>query len=194
MIPLVQKNSSSMTFEAFGHRLALDPASAPQSVRVIVETGVAIVNFSGTDPNDWTRDFLTFTVGESVPQNQYLHGLGTAAIASFITPQQPLSISSTEGEVNVALAVTVTGQDGLESGTAEGIIPEFAATGVAGGTPSVGCAADAASISYSTADRHPVIRIDLATFGTGTTVLRVSYTAQIMILVPQPVPPHAPRP
>lgn len=161
MITLTSKESSQIRLP--GPAPAL-PILGTESV--IVETGVAVFALVGTHLHDWTRDSLAFAVGVPCAQNEFVRGIASASPASFWTPYALAPQGSTVGpDVEPVIVQSIPN---TPLGTALVFIPPL------------GFAVDSASVSYSSADRQPVLQLALAVFGTSTALLRVSYTAFII--------------
>jgi hypothetical protein len=171
-IPLISKQAKQIQFHADNTPVTpLHPA-----LNVTIETGVAVFTFLGTNPNDWTRDTLSFPVGVPGAAAEFTSGMASAGVASFWTP---LKSEPHSPEVTYSAPVSVGGStdDGhsvTASGSVEISIPSVALP------PPLGCAVDSASVSYSAQAGQPVLEVALAVFGVCTAFLRVSYTAFIV--------------
>jgi hypothetical protein len=172
MIPLISKESQQIQLPGnSGPFTLIHPA-----LTVTVETGVAVIAWTGTNPHDWTRDTLSFPVGVSSPADEFVSGMASASPASFWTPLKGEPVSP---GTSYTIPVEVTGatDDG------DGVSAGGQVTIVIPGTPApppLGCAVDAAVISHSSQAGQPTLQLSLAVFGVCTTLLRVSYTAYLV--------------
>lgn len=168
MVALVSKVSSQITFPGSSE---LSPILG--SPTVTAESGVAVFNFVGTNPHDWTRDTLSFPIGRPCTEAEFSSGIATASPTSFWTPlsaanyrDQQISVDvsgqdSTGGFINLGGIISVTG------------IPIL---------PPLGVAVDNATVSYSNAAGQPVLTLALAVFGVNTEMQRLSYMAHIVAM------------
>jgi hypothetical protein len=170
MIALISKQSNQIKFPGYPSKdVAVFPAHT-----VTVETGVAVFNLVGTNPNDWTRDTLSFPVGAPCAADEFASGIACASPASFWTPSNTLESEPLIFEAPVDVTGTTDDDHRVRaSGTAHirtfQILP-----------PRLGCAVDSSSVFYSEQDGQPIIQLALAVFGNNTALQRVSYTAYIV--------------
>jgi hypothetical protein len=166
MVSLTSKQSSLIAFKATPiETITIDPP-----LTMVIETGVAVINFGGTNPNDWTRDTLAFPVGEPCAANLYLSGIAAASPCSFY---MPLAKDTSTG--NYQASVSVSGADSsgnvlFLSGTAD--VVETV-------SPPIGCAVDSAIVTYSAAQGQPLLTLAVAVFGQASFLVRISYTAYV---------------
>jgi hypothetical protein len=170
MITLTAQQSAEITFGASTHHVGLTTLKS-----IIMESGLVAFSFAGQLPNDWTRDTLSFPVGQPCAESQFISGIVSASPASFQTAfsnQQSPALQNTFFEYDGSASIDLKNAQLYINGTA---MLEFPASG---GGPS-GCAVESASVAYSAALGRPLATLALAVFGSLTTFLGVSYAANI---------------
>ena len=181
MIPLISKESSQIV-------IPITPKAASvleSSLEIIIESGVAVITFTGQNPTDWTRDALSFPVGQPIPQANFQGGIVSGSPTSFSTDPAALNINIVQDMYSTDLPVTVYGNDAnndtiVSTGNVGISVPgSVSASNVT--VPGIGWAVDSATVAYSTEAGHPVATFALAVFGTASIFLRVAYTAYLMI-------------
>lgn len=135
---------------------------------ITIETGVAVFNLEGTNPHDWTRDTLTFAVGNALSGGQFLSGMGLGHPASFWTPLKNVPITGAGSET-----VSVTGGDGSQDWGSVQIPGSFV-------PPPIGFAVDSASVALIAGASHAQITLALAVFGNNAAMQRCAYTAYVV--------------
>ena len=145
----------------------MDPLE--ETLTVTVETGVVIFQLSGTIAHDWTRDTVTFPVGQNTAG--FVSGIASASATSFWTPLKHVSGSNGGSETVFVQGSTSSGDSITASGQVSfpgSLIP-----------PPIGVAIDSPTITHS-GTGQPQLTLALAVFGNNTDMLRAEYTAFIV--------------
>jgi hypothetical protein len=176
MVALISKETHQIQFPGGNVQAGGPPLHHEIATTVMVETGVAVFTLLGTNPNDWTRDTVSFPVGVPTPRSDYINGIASAAPTSFWTPMTNLKAVGGGGE---SIPVNVSGSDsdgGSVSASGE-VNLEIPGTFV---PPPVGVAIDSAEVAYSDQSGQPVLTLAVAAFGNCAAMLRASYTAYLI--------------
>jgi hypothetical protein len=173
MITLISKTSSLIQFPGGSQVIG----RLPRTLTVTIETGVAVFNLVGTNPHDWTRDTLSFPVGNSIPRGDFVSGMALGHPASFWTPLENIQVVGGGSET-----VSVQGDDGSGGWTnvqlPGSLVP-----------PPIGYAVDSAVVTLTTGASHAQITLALAVFGNNAAMQRCGYTAYIVTAVSEIIAP-----
>jgi hypothetical protein len=165
MVTVTSKSSKQIQFPGGLRRVG----PLEETLTVTVETGVVIFQLSGTNAHDWTRDTVTFPVGQNT--SGFVSGIASASATSFWTPLKNVSGSNDGSETIFVQGSTGSGDSVSASGQVSfpgSLIP-----------PPIGVAIDSSTITHSGA-AQPQLTLALAVFGDNTDMLRAEYTAFIV--------------
>ncbi len=164
MISLISKQSNQIKIVTAQRTTAL---AGPFDL--LIETGVAAISFGGSNPHDWTRDTLSFPVGEKINAHQFVSGIASAGPASFWANPPLLSLGVGIGDLSGSGTDSQGNSIFIEVGQA------VTGVGLEGNVVGLGCAVDSATVAYSGPSGQPVLNLALAVFGQSTFLQRVSY-------------------
>jgi hypothetical protein len=162
MVTLISRESKQIQFPGGKEHELIPPIDV--LLTITVETGVAVFAMTGSNPNDWTRDTLSFPVGVPCKPAEFSSGIATAAPTSALARKDPVD------------TITITT---IFEGPGGSLQPQPQAIPIAVPQPH-GVAVDSASVSYSVQAGQPVLQLALAVFGVNTDLQGVSYTAYIV--------------
>ncbi len=165
MVTVTSKSSKQIQFPGGSRHVG----PLEETLTVTVETGVVIFLLSGTIAHDWTRDTVTFPVGQNT--SGFVSGIASASTTSFWTPLK--NVSGIDGGSETVFVQGSTGSGDSVSASGQVSFPGSFAP------PPIGVAIDSSTITHS-GTGQPQLTLALAVFGNNTDMLRAEYTAFIV--------------